>query len=318
MDSDRIINHISDQFSLNADGIHGRDHWRRVLKNGRELSALTGADLEVVELFAVLHDSRRKNDGVDRNHGARAAELARELNGNLYNLTDSQLHQLCVACRDHSNAITDQPDVTIATCWDADRLDLGRVGIRVDPSQLCTAAAKEIWTKNSQTEKQIYHYTTEDRLKKIIKSGCIKRTLHHSIPAVFLSFADNWENLIHGPWLTDKTGTASEIQARLEKLSIEKKGMLDIHGTLEAGHIPARVIINQEKVTLSPAIELFKRDLIEEKKRNPNENKITDFIRFCFFSFMTYPRWRVCYQDIPADAFLSVEVFDGETWVPWT
>ena len=31
---------------------------------------------------------------------------------------------------------------TIQTCWDADRLDLGRVGITPDPSWLCTEAAK--------------------------------------------------------------------------------------------------------------------------------------------------------------------------------
>jgi uncharacterized protein len=36
-----------------------------------------------------------------------------------------------------------EADNTIQTCWDADRLDLGRVGIVPDPSRLCTAAAKE-------------------------------------------------------------------------------------------------------------------------------------------------------------------------------
>lgn len=34
-------------------------------------------------------------------------------------------------------------DITVQTCWDADRLDLGRVGIRPDPDRLCTSAAKE-------------------------------------------------------------------------------------------------------------------------------------------------------------------------------
>jgi uncharacterized protein len=28
------------------------------------------------------------------------------------------------------------------TCWDADRLDLGRVGIRPDPARLCNEAAR--------------------------------------------------------------------------------------------------------------------------------------------------------------------------------
>jgi uncharacterized protein len=32
--------------------------------------------------------------------------------------------------------------VTIPTCWDSDRLDLGRVGIMPHPSRLCTDAAE--------------------------------------------------------------------------------------------------------------------------------------------------------------------------------
>jgi uncharacterized protein len=35
-----------------------------------------------------------------------------------------------------------QGDVTVQTCWDADRLDLGRVGIRPVASRLCTPAAR--------------------------------------------------------------------------------------------------------------------------------------------------------------------------------
>ena len=37
---------------------------------------------------------------------------------------------------------TGDADITVQTCWDADRLDLGRVGIRPDPRRLCTAAAR--------------------------------------------------------------------------------------------------------------------------------------------------------------------------------
>jgi uncharacterized protein len=32
--------------------------------------------------------------------------------------------------------------VTVSTCWDADRLDLGRVGIEPHPDYLCTAEAR--------------------------------------------------------------------------------------------------------------------------------------------------------------------------------
>ena len=33
--------------------------------------------------------------------------------------------------------------MTILTCWDADRLDIGRVGIRPVADKLCTNAAKD-------------------------------------------------------------------------------------------------------------------------------------------------------------------------------
>jgi uncharacterized protein len=34
-------------------------------------------------------------------------------------------------------------DITVLTCWDADRLDLGRVGIRPAAHRLCTDAARD-------------------------------------------------------------------------------------------------------------------------------------------------------------------------------
>jgi uncharacterized protein len=95
----------------------------------------------LVELFAVLHDSRRQSDGKDPEHGLRAAELATSLEGRFYRLGDERLELLCKACRDHSEGYT-EGDPTIQTCWDADRLDLGRIGIQPSPRQLCTVAAK--------------------------------------------------------------------------------------------------------------------------------------------------------------------------------
>ena len=34
-------------------------------------------------------------------------------------------------------------DITVQTCWDADRLDLGRVGIVPQPEKLCTEGARD-------------------------------------------------------------------------------------------------------------------------------------------------------------------------------
>ena len=57
-------------------------------------------------------------------------------------LPDHEFGLLYRACAGHTLERT-HPDITIQTCWDADRLDLGRAGITPYPDKLCTAAAKE-------------------------------------------------------------------------------------------------------------------------------------------------------------------------------
>jgi uncharacterized protein len=136
-----ILHAILENYSLPWDGDHGVAHWARVLENGLLLAKETGADVEVVRLFAVLHDSRRINEFTDPEHGPRAAEFARTLRGDLFDLPDPEFNLLHRACAGHTHERT-HPDVTIQTSWDSDRLDLGRVGITPHPSLLCTAAAR--------------------------------------------------------------------------------------------------------------------------------------------------------------------------------
>jgi uncharacterized protein len=129
------------EFQLDWRGIHGVPHWARVRRNGLLLAPATGALPQVVELFAFLHDVRREHDGRDSGHGERAAELARELQGRFFSLAARELKLLEQACREHSDGQL-EADPTVQTCWDADRLDLGRVGKRPDPKRLCTAPAR--------------------------------------------------------------------------------------------------------------------------------------------------------------------------------
>lgn len=134
---DRLVSSIE----LDCDSLHGLDHWLRVMHNGRELAAATGANLRVVELFAVLHDSRRQNENDDPEHGHRAAKHAEALRGHWLDLSDSEMDMLVKACRYHSDGLL-EAELTVQVCWDADRLDLGRVGIRPRPEYLCTDYAK--------------------------------------------------------------------------------------------------------------------------------------------------------------------------------
>ncbi|XZE56384.1 hypothetical protein SH139x_002495 [Planctomycetaceae bacterium SH139] len=136
-----ILNAILDEYVLPLDGDHGIAHWARVLENGLQLAKETGANVEVVSLFAVLHDSRRINEFTDPEHGPRAAEFAAELRGSVFDLDDHAFRLLHRACEGHTHELT-HPDITIQTCWDSDRLDLGRVGIMPHPSRLCTEVAK--------------------------------------------------------------------------------------------------------------------------------------------------------------------------------
>ena len=101
-----LLQTLRAQYRLNWDGVHGYAHWARVRQNGLRLAEMTGANTRVVELFAFLHDICRQNDIIDHGHGQRAADL------------------------------------TVQVCWDADRLDLGRIGMFPAPRFLCTEAAR--------------------------------------------------------------------------------------------------------------------------------------------------------------------------------
>ncbi len=137
-----FISVVRGHFALDWSGIHGAAHWARVRDNGLRLAGQTGARTDVVELFGFLHDVERKTDGWDLQHGKRAARFVRSHHGSLFTLDEAGLDLLCDACARHSDGMLDA-DVTIQTCWDADRLDLGRIGVIPDPAKLCTAAARD-------------------------------------------------------------------------------------------------------------------------------------------------------------------------------
>ena len=138
-----IVGAILDGYELPVQGDHGVVHWARVLENGLRIADANGADSEVVALFALFHDSRRVNEDHDPGHGLRGAELALSLRGQLVHLDDDHFDLLYEACRLHTDGLT-VGDRTLLACWDADRLDLGRVGITPDPDRLGTKAARKL------------------------------------------------------------------------------------------------------------------------------------------------------------------------------
>jgi len=145
VDMDDLLRTILDGYQLPNEGLHGPRHWIRVSRTGLMLAKATaGADPEVVHMFALFHDSRRENEDWDPDHGLRGAELAQSMRStHLVHLNDAQFELLRYACTHHTDGDT-STDPTISCCWDADRLDLGRVGIEPDASYLSTEAGRRM------------------------------------------------------------------------------------------------------------------------------------------------------------------------------
>ncbi len=135
-----LLTLIGQHYRLDIHGVHGFSHWARVYEHGKTLSEQEGVNQRVVELFSLFHDSRRFSDGIDSEHGKRGALLAMELR-DLLPLKDDEFELLLRACRLHTAAATDS-DITVQCCFDADRLDLWRVGIRPVATRLCSPLAK--------------------------------------------------------------------------------------------------------------------------------------------------------------------------------
>ena len=129
--------------SVDHCSIHGPEHWARVERNGLYIAEKTGADKAIVQLFALFHDCRRINDHIDDGHGLRGAEYAAKIKHELINISADDFDKFYYACEWHTDQIKTN-DITVAACWDADRLDIGRVGYIVDAQYMNSKPAQEI------------------------------------------------------------------------------------------------------------------------------------------------------------------------------
>lgn len=122
---------------------HGIGHWDRVAENAEKLKD-DGVDIIVVKVFAYIHDVERINENRDSGHGERAAQLVDEIRTTVLGfMSDQQIDLLKEACALHTD-VRSTGNQTIDTCFDADRLDLGRVGITPDPNRMATNNGKRI------------------------------------------------------------------------------------------------------------------------------------------------------------------------------
>lgn len=148
------FDYIITKVKIDLNGVHGFDHWRSIYRIGNEL--YPDADKKVLFYFSVFHDLFRENDYHDPEHGERAADFVESiyLHEKVISKKGTKLAKqmllLQFAIKNHDlnpkqyskikNPI--KTDKTVRVCIDADRLDLGRVGVQPDEQYLLTEEAK--------------------------------------------------------------------------------------------------------------------------------------------------------------------------------
>lgn len=156
-----VLFEIMDDFllELGEDSIHGIFHWGRVIENGLHISKYNNANKKIIITFGFFHDVKRYINGNDPLHGIRGGNYLREFKG-LINLTDEELETTAMACEGHTLYIHDN-DLNTGTCWDADRLDLGRDNIYPDINRL-----NNHFKEMPQLIEEGYHRGKEKKLPK--------------------------------------------------------------------------------------------------------------------------------------------------------
>ena len=142
-----LLDKLIDEKPILQSSIHGLAHYHNVYEAGLDIGTHYKADLKVIKYFAYLHDCCRLNEDTDPQHGKRAAQWIRN-NLEFIHLNSSQIELLLRAREMHTYAkpyYKDVYDITIQCCFDADRSDIGRVNLEVNPDYLFTNYAKETY-----------------------------------------------------------------------------------------------------------------------------------------------------------------------------
>jgi uncharacterized protein len=126
------------------------EHVRAVVRLALRLAELTGADPEIVEAAAWLHDVRKR--GRDDDHGTHGAAAAREILART-DFPAAKIEAVAGAIAQHVGLICEDPiePLEAAVLWDADKLaKLGAtavvhfIGYRIAHSELDTEALLEL------------------------------------------------------------------------------------------------------------------------------------------------------------------------------
>ena len=121
--------------------LHGLDHLREVALLAGHIAAEMGSDVEASMVAGFLHDCGRMNDGGGNQHAHDSAKLAEPILAECFLNLDAPA--ILEAIRLHADGLTTD-DPIAGALWDADRLTLIRLGMKVRPELLSTSAARRM------------------------------------------------------------------------------------------------------------------------------------------------------------------------------
>jgi len=143
-----LLDQVCDAYALNLYGAHGIEHWESVYHNTQRLANAYSITSDVFIFFALLHDCKREDEDEDFEHGKRAAFAIKSYQeAGLIPLSPDDQARLVYACANHTKADKTDPlyqDLVVQICLDADKLDIGRVGIIPEGSHFLTEVGKTI------------------------------------------------------------------------------------------------------------------------------------------------------------------------------
>lgn len=116
-------------------------HLRQVALTAGRLAAALGEDIESAIVAGFLHDCGRTDDGGGTCHAYDSSIIARKAIAALDPHLD--VDRLCDGIARHADGDVTQ-DALIGCLWDADRLDLTRIGVDPDPDLLSTPVARRM------------------------------------------------------------------------------------------------------------------------------------------------------------------------------
>lgn len=170
--SKKIIQEIEGEarkFFEGASGCHDWSHVERVRKMALHIAGLEKADLQIVEISALLHDIGRKEEMKKKGltcHAEAGAETARKLLKK-YSLSPQQIENIIHCVLSHRYRNEHVPNTIEAKIlYDADKLDsIGAVGVARDFLFAGNAGSNCLYAGNEKKlakSKKDYSYTEED------------------------------------------------------------------------------------------------------------------------------------------------------------